>query len=523
MIAFFIALPTFLNLSLLLFFLYKNRTLLFDFLKKIPSKYLILLVLISATAFILRISIKEPRHFLFLDEFYYMGSAKNFISQGNFGNLIKSFGWPSIITILFAIFGISNWVAIYGSIFFGSITCITIFLLIVLIFEDKYIATLSTFIFALMPSHIFWSATAETTAVSVFFISLCLFLFFLYFKAKTDDLLYCALLAASFSAQIRGENYLLLIVFFGFILFDKGLGFSLTNTKHQDIFFLIPALNFPNLLNLIKHEAPRLNVSYENATSHVIYFFNAISNGSIYTLPFLLLSIIGIFYLLSRNKRIGSVLLIFYAASLLLYFYWTNHEDFIPLTNIWRLYTNTFPVLLIWLSSGVFFLLDKAKITKRRIGFLIRSCLAIFLSAGFLRLVIEFPRNLNFNADHRLMTEIIEKAEKDLPKDSLIIANYPEVLTSTTFLNVIDPKIFLSNKEYWQNNIKKYPNVLFFDDYFCNRNSYPECIEKCNAIKSLFRLEVVKTYAFDLKNRGRNERAEFKFYRLLPNDDKLGR
>ena len=108
----------------------------------------------------------------------------------------------------------------------------------------------------------------------------------------------------------------------------------------------------------------------------------------------------------------------------------------------------------------------------------------------------------------KLETRIPELAEKDIPSNAIIVANWPTILKSTTDLNVIDVNYFL-----WDNNFRNatFANtelLLFFEDYCCfDFIGCSQCKENCKAIKENFKLEPYKQY--------REGNEKYTFYRII--------
>jgi len=160
-------------------------------------------------------------HLLYIDESWHMEAAKNMIQKGepvvctydgqeNCTVYVKSIGVSSIVAIAFAIFGISNWVALYLSSLFGILTIPLMFLMAYLLFNREKIALVSAVLLALTPLHLLWSQTIEQHVIPNFFMLLTFTLFLTYFKIKKNNLLTLSALSLAITLQMRGEFILLL-------------------------------------------------------------------------------------------------------------------------------------------------------------------------------------------------------------------------------------------------------------------------------------------------------------------------
>jgi len=242
--------PLFILISfvLLLVLIYINRKFIKAIFSEIDIETWIILSVIFFIALLIRIYIPPHQHIMYIDESWYMKAGKDMLQFNSVGWYPKSIGWPFILSISFLIFGVSNWVAIFTTIFFGSLTVFTLFFLTYVLTKNQNVSLVSSLIFSLFAAHIRWSATAETNVVSLFFITSTLFFCFLYYRKGTVSLLWLSLTSLAFTSQIRPENHIFAFLFLiGLILF-KPKKFRLNNYN-----FLLPWLVFlvlitPNLL-----------------------------------------------------------------------------------------------------------------------------------------------------------------------------------------------------------------------------------------------------------------------------------
>jgi len=78
-----------------------------------------------------------------------MEAAKDLLLHGKALGYPKSMGWPVILAVVFAIFGVSNLVAINTSAIFGLLTPINIFLIGSEVFKNKGVGLFAAAIFSI--------------------------------------------------------------------------------------------------------------------------------------------------------------------------------------------------------------------------------------------------------------------------------------------------------------------------------------------------------------------------------------
>ena len=381
---FFYLLPilTAVNLIMLIVWTYKCRREFDSLFNNAGKKTFFAVVFIFCLSLFLKLILVVPKHLYYNDEFYYMITAKNILLHINAGPYLKSSGWSVIIAIMFAVFGINNYVAIGTSIFFGALTTINIFLLVYFIFKDRYLAILSAVIFSIMPDHIFFSATAERSVVSIFFVTFSVLAMLLYFQNERKNLLWLSLLGISFASQIRPENYIFLALFvIGFYIFLK----RWPDFK-DNIWFIAACLCLPNLIwNCHYHSGLIINPAHSSYFNTVKCFLN-LFDGSLYPLLFILLFSTGFLCLWYRKALYNLFIFLGFLALCLIYSY-----DWEGITLGYGFYTKTrfyiclYPFLIIWFAAGVSFFLDRFKNKKIRhcVFFSSLNCTLIFIFTLF--------------------------------------------------------------------------------------------------------------------------------------------
>ena len=125
------------NFILLLILIYLNWKFINQFFIKIDKKTWLILITIFICALSLRLFIPEIRHIMYIDEGMYMEAGKNMLNTGSQMEYAKPIGWSFLLSLVFGIFGINNWVALYTSLFLGALTIVLMFFVTFLINSIK--------------------------------------------------------------------------------------------------------------------------------------------------------------------------------------------------------------------------------------------------------------------------------------------------------------------------------------------------------------------------------------------------
>ncbi len=509
----FVGFGIFLNLILLIVLLYLNVNSLKQFFLKIKRTTWILLFAVLILALVLRIVIPSQIHLLYLDEYKYIEAGKNVISTGTLGDYAKSSGWPVILSIVFSVFGISNIVAIYTSIVFGSLTILLIFFLSLLLIKNQRISLFVALIFSLIPFHILWSSTAETNVVSVFFVALSLFFCCLYLESKDEDklLFWLSWVTLAFTAQLRPENYILPLVFFLITLDLKKKHFLKSVTKSLVPLAVFLILSFGNFIVLFDFynsvnwaeshtsgEITEKNFSLSNLWNNSKTWGVFIFLNQLHPYLFSLLFVLGFLYHMFNNKLNSFLfLLMLFCSFWIIYFSsWFSFNSGFDFLGKTRLYLNFYPILIIWVGYGLLFLQKiilnlKFKFLKEKIKhlfFLVIVCVFIIVLLTYLE-----KADTNFPT-YILEARLPEEIEKEIPPTCVIILHEPIVLKASTNLNAVSLKIFLSNASNFKDEIfKNYNCVLFLEELFCF-NFGEKKKSECESIKRQYSIVPEKIY-----------------------------
>jgi 4-amino-4-deoxy-L-arabinose transferase-like glycosyltransferase len=462
-----VPLIAFINLSLILIFLYLS------FSKKVfKSKYWKPILIILTIALLIRLFLTPHHHRFFIDESFYIGAAKNiadyFTSSISTGIYPKQIGWPVILTIPFWIFGASNYVAIYTSIFLGSISVVLMYFLVYLISNNKKIALISSLLLAILPLHIVYSGTAETITASIFFILATLISFIIMIKNQKKKLIFLTLFLFLFTIQIRVENILILIPMFIYIYINK----IKLNLKNWSLPLII---SLPIFISYLAQAYQLINF-YEDSYTEITFFgLSGISlNLSLLTIVFIALAIIGSIILYSSNKKI----FIFFSTWFLVYFAYYSFYQFSDDFHILPALVALIPIMAYTIYS-VFNILPK----KYNIIILI-IVLLVFL--------------LNFNNDpipeFQLETQTLDKLRQDIPENCIVITDVPVIITSVAEISALDTVYFL---RYTDEALAGYEDrcLLYYEGLYCEKGDWSKrSVDRCKTMHSKFNLDNIKKY-----------------------------
>jgi len=498
------------NFILLIILVYFNREHIKKFLLKIDRKSWIILALIFFAALTLRIMIPPHHHIMYIDEAWYMEAGKDMLLTGNQGGYAKSIGWPFILRIVFGLFGISNWVAIYTSVFLGALTIFNMFFLAFIITKRRDISLVSALLFSLFPTHIRWSATAENMVASLFFIPLTIFFCFLYYRNKKTSLLWLSAVSLAFTAQFRPENYIFIVLFLlGCALYGHQF-FKKLNLKFIAPWLILVILALPNLIVVLDFklstnwiesdtagEQTGSNWSFHNlvynSSNYGIYIFNSKFQPIIFS--FLLMT--GLIYMLYKQRKEALFLITWFCLMWFVYFFsWFQTLGGMDILSKTKYLMSFYPITVIFAVYGILLIknLLPLKIKIFKIKRLILPIITVILVILFIPYSIQASTYFRSDA-HKLETKIPELAEKDIGDKCIIIANLPTILKSTTHLNVEDIGYFLTYKSFQEDILNKSDCVLFFEDIYCLDFDFGGFKEKCQNIKKDYILEPYISYS----------------------------
>jgi 4-amino-4-deoxy-L-arabinose transferase-like glycosyltransferase len=500
------------NFILLLILIYLNWKFINQFFIKIDKKTWLILITIFICALSLRLFIPEIRHIMYIDEGMYMEAGKNMLNTGSQMEYAKPIGWSFLLSLVFGIFGINNWVALYTSLFLGALTIVLMFFVTFLITKNKPLSLFASFIFSLIPVHIRWSASAETNVPSLFFVLLSLFFCLLYYESPKKSLLWLSLVSISFASQFRVENYSLFVIFLsGYLLFYKRI------KSYFDLilpFVVSFVITLPNLVQSVVyynnfsiiHGYPsdilKLNILISNLIHNTLNYAPSLWDYNFQPLLFTFLVMIGFIYSFFLKNRKQIIFLISYFV-----FFWLAMFIVGSTLNfnveIQRFFIVFLPILIILMNYGLLFI-------KQNLFFKPLINKIIYIIFLFILVLMYVPYIFDYsmtgsNSAYLLETKIPELAERDIPLDCYIVAVNPVILRSTTNLNVVDIYNFLDHNE--SNHYLEKECLLFFDDVCCSDYYFTDRHhKKCQEIKQKYILFPYLNYT--------EEQVTYNFYNI---------
>jgi hypothetical protein len=457
----------------------------YSHIRTIPKTTLKKLLVILLFSLILRMWVAPHTHRLYYDEDIYMSIAQNMITDGR--SIAADIGmfrwddykccegflnkqpnaWPSLVSLVFFVFGVNENHALYLNILLGSLTPLLLFLFVRLFYGEK--AGLWSAIFsALMPLHIVWSACMSTEVPLTFFICLAFFLSALHCRENKMRLLFGALMALSLAVQFRPEGVILIpLMALYLIFFDRSLRGNLKEFRFSLmwlVFSFFVAHHAIHVLNFINEpwgamHGERFGLSnlVKNSRDNFRFFIADIELPALFTA----FAVVGLFSRLRdwRQKVFASLWGIFYFTPFLL-FYAGSYRYGVDV----RFANMILPPFCIMAALGA----------ERAVGALAKIwsgrfwgyCLTAFLLLVFLP-HMPWIRTVHEEAwvgrfDH----DLIVREAPNLPLDAVIFCHNPHMINVSckrgslqSHYGSVDEKV---NMVFSQTD-----NVYFYRDYWC--------------------------------------------------------
>ncbi len=515
----------FVNFCLFSYLIYFHRKTISE--SMVPGKgsaYIWLFVIFGA-AFLIRLLIPPLQHIMYVDEAWYMEAAKHILETGQQGSYPKAIGWPFLLSGLFLLFGVNNWVALYSMVVIGALTTVALFFLAWMVTRKKEAALFAAVLIALYPVHIRWSAAAETNVVSLFMTCLAVAGCFLYYRHKNRSLLWLAFSGVCFAAQFRPENYVLFVLFFaGDWMFNRPfIKQNLAFYAVSWLFFLL--LSIPNLVQMMSFHASIHfmetesqgfllggNWSVHNLIYNTRHYGMYIFNGVFQPVLISLFALMGSMVLWIKDRK--TVLFLFAWIGLFWFAYFSSWMQTLGGTEMIagkaRFFMSFYPAMILLASVGITQVLQWAGERMGRPQFqkYIYFAGAFLVSLFFLPYMREVPHMFGSRA-YLLETQIPELAERDIPASCVIVANWPTILKSTTQLQVVDIRDFLADEGFQKKLLDSSDCVLLFDDVMCA--TFESEGGNCLRVKERYVLKDYISYA--------EGKDRYVFYQLLKRRD----
>ncbi len=455
--------------------------------------WVLIVVLMSI---IIRIFILQHHHIMYIDESWYMESAKNLLIAGKpvlcdyhgkdiFCSIYpKPLGWPVMLSYAFMLFGVDNYVALIFSSLLGALSCVLVFLLVYLGSKKEKPALVSSFLMVIFPLHIYYSKAAETNVPSLFFVLICLISLLLITKRPKDSefqfMFFFSLILASL---IRVENVLVAVPLVVYLIATKDI-----RKKGGVILWLSCSVLIvaPELVQSYLNNAQIYGGSFLSTGSFLSKTIEAIGIVTLNFNPtFIILVSIGIIFLFEQNKSLLGA-----AASLFLPFF-VFYVSFERMQPRFFLFPAVILIVLGSLSLGV----PRRHQKNKWLGILTLSAVIILVAS----LVPNLVTSLSPSDSRLIETEIPEFIEKELPKGCYVITDSPTVISSTTGLKVISTRTALEEPERVSEVLNDAGCVMFLEDLFCFENfAYTDnSTDRCKKFMGVYSLS-----AYHLFERG---------------------
>ena len=219
---------------------------------------------ICVVGFILRMWIEPHRFIVYCDEFDYVNVAGNILLKGHLATTVKGgFLAPEVVahahrpgaySFLLAVLYTMGLDRISAGFLLntvlGTASIALIYRVAWLFFRDHAVAAWSAASLAFLPVHIQYSTDAHTNVPAIFFLLLSLFFLAEYHDRGRKVLLWAGLLAGCFSAYIRPECGLFLVVGLVIWLGPLSVGNRALQRQRFDIIFFVGCLLLPLLVQL---------------------------------------------------------------------------------------------------------------------------------------------------------------------------------------------------------------------------------------------------------------------------------
>ena len=494
---------------MLIIFCFLNFRAIANQFRKIKRKTWIFLFAIFLIGFILRVFVFPHVHLMYIDEPLYLEMAKNmnqrqqpvaceYESYGieNCWMPLKAPGWPFLISIVFLIFGMNNYYALYFSSIIGSLSVILIFLLAYLIFRNQKTALWSSFFLAFTPIHVLWSNSAETNNASLFFVLLTMTFFFIYMQCKRKTTLILTIFSLFLTILMRFENIVLIGIFIlGYILFSKSLSKSSFGRIFEAFYPLIVVVM---LSIMIVFESFFIKIFPNKLISIDFYYLNLFEflKASSFNYVYLLLAAACLFL---RNEK-DKTKIKYLVTSFVIFF-----TLYLPIFSEDRM--ALMPSVFIIILSAYF--LEKFCSSFNRFHSLARVfIILLFLPLFCLGLNLAYGDTLSRFNNHFLETEAVLQIKKEIQENCYVIAEFPTVFSLISSIKGLKTGEVLDNPEIVEGLLNK-TCVYYFYDGYCSEQT----ISRSEGSRKRCR-EMLKILDYRLEQKFNRKWTNYHLYRI---------
>lgn len=469
-------------LFIIIFFL--NINLVIKQFRRIKKRTWMYLGIIFLAGFVLRFFIFPHAHLMYIDEPWYIETAKNinqrmepvwcqYVGPGeeNCSLTPKAPGWPFLISILFLLGGTYHSV-FYLSSMIGSLSIILMFLLTFLIFRQEKTALWSALLLAFVPIHIIWSNSVETNNASLFFVLLTMTFFFIYIHRRDTRIIPLVILGYIFAFLVRPENALL-----AFIIM---LGYTILLRKKLLEYYPLIVLGLIGLIIII--EAYFLRIFRFAYLTIDLYYLNLLDFIKVVSFNYIFL----IIFLIGYHKRLE----LKYVISVFLIFFMI----YLPLYSETRMALTPLAFLIILAASSLerirkYFGSYSLKVPA---GCLVAAIMLIIFSFFFFSF---HGRFIERNEQNILETISVPKAASVVPDDCYIIMEWPTIMNAVSDHKVIPT----SHALLFPASIDGVRCLYYFHDGACSEPSISDSVKysfRCEKMLEDYDMREIKKFSY---------------------------
>jgi 4-amino-4-deoxy-L-arabinose transferase-like glycosyltransferase len=335
---------------------------------------------------------------------------------------------------------------------FGTLTVLLVFILAKQLY-GKYVAFLSSTLFAIFPLNVILSRTFYLEIPLTFFIIFSFVIFFYEKKRNKYHIFSAILLGVASIIKIFAILVLLPMFVAMYLSYRKNLRkFFLHSFYFSFIVLLIFATwAFPNLSRIIELKNPTAGFSYFSFSLGIDYYSvyeNVVSENYNYLFSRFLLLLITIGFILPFIKKdVNGVILALTALTFLIFF------QFLSSNNLLRFHVIMVPIYLILASNAIItIILSKIKRPLNLVFLLIFSIFLINFTYNSLRLDL-FGFKLNTGEDYRF----------DSFASNVLVSPGSNELGSLSTIRFLQKNIKINDSVYLSSPLHYYDSFLWMD------------------------------------------------------------
>lgn len=286
-------------------------------------------------------SVSPHFHSMWLDETYYVSSARGMLEGGSANHVKESgftfskynFGWSYMIFILFLIFGINLNLAFIATLIVSLLSLFLVFLISKLLFKSDLVSILAVLFLSISRIFLVWSMHAETNLPGLLFALLLLYFTLMFCFSKKQFYLHGIVISFFISMSCRVEHLFLILplsILIGYHFLKQYKLYSKREKKQKMLkslflagilfLFLFLSLSVPQLRSQVQERNAPGMYSFDSMISNLSFqtprFFNEFIPPGIF-----IMGIIGWFLAFRRNKIIHLTLFIWF---IIYYLFWPS-------------------------------------------------------------------------------------------------------------------------------------------------------------------------------------------------------